>query len=145
MITRNKVSVYSLFIKVLSASTQTVKRKDENYKYEIFFICKRRVEKSIAGQHLVKQVSAATNTHVRVKNLLSVNFNNRLVKICFHGNEYKQKSKCTDGWGGGGGFVFEPPHIFISRSKPDQGGSRVEAGSNTSTVPLRVVGGDDRI
>jgi hypothetical protein len=92
MITVNIISVYSLFKKCLVhriADRQTT-----------IFICERRIEKSIARQRLVKQVIAATITRVRGEKLLVVNFNNRLVKICFRGNEYKQKSKCIVVWGG---------------------------------------------
>jgi hypothetical protein len=70
------------------------------------FICEKRIENSVARQRLVKQVSAATNTHARADNLLGVNFNNRLVKICFRGKEYKQKNKCIVWWG----FLFGPPN-----------------------------------
>jgi hypothetical protein len=38
--------------------------------------------------------------------MFGVNFNNRLVKICFCRNEYKQKNKYIVG---GGGFVVSPP------------------------------------
>jgi hypothetical protein len=62
-------------------------------------LSQRKVEKSIARQRLVKQVSAATNTHAKAEKLLGVNFNNRLVKICFPSREYKQMNKCIVGWG----------------------------------------------
>jgi hypothetical protein len=45
----------------------------------------------------------------------------------------------------GEGFLFGPPRTFISRSKVIHiWNTCVEAGSNTSTVTLRVIGGDEK-
>jgi hypothetical protein len=46
---------------------------------KIIVWCERKVEKSTARHRIVKQVSAATNMHVKAGKLLGVNFNNRLV------------------------------------------------------------------
>jgi hypothetical protein len=55
--------------------------------------CERTLEKSIARQRLLKQVSVATNmhTHAKVEKLLGVNFNNDLVMFLLQRIQTKER------------------------------------------------------
>jgi hypothetical protein len=73
-------------------------------------------EMSVARQQLGKQVSSATDTQATIEELLRTIFSVRFVRSC-------NKRKELVNW------------CSVSL---------VEAGSNTSTVNLRIVGGDEK-
>jgi hypothetical protein len=74
-----------------------------------------------ARQRIGKNVTAATNTNVRIEELLERRF------LC---GPCRIKGKYAIG-------IKRFKRYFVSKT-------RVEAGSNTSTVTLRVVGGDEK-
>jgi hypothetical protein len=70
----------------------------------------------------------------------------------FHGNRFigspgvsvatdtrDQKTNCSLWW-----LLFGAPEVIKGRTRENACGPRVEAGSNTSTVTLRVVGGYEK-
>jgi hypothetical protein len=103
------------------------------------------VEKSIARQRLVKQFFTSTNPHTqaRAEKLLGVIFNNDLVKICFCVRQQIRTNALL-----GGGVLFGPSSTFTYVQAKEETGlglhSRVEVGSYTSIVALRVIWGNEK-